>query len=39
MLKEAAQAFFHRYRLLPPAALHHLVGDVDRLVDAIGLGE
>lgn len=39
MLKQAAQAFFHRYRLLPTAHLSHLAGDLDRIVDAVGLGD
>ena len=39
MIKEAAQAFFHRYRLLPPAYLHHLAGDFARTLDALGLGD
>lgn len=39
MFKEAAQSFFHRYRLLPPAYLRHLAGDVARTLDALGLGD
>lgn len=38
-MKKAAQALFTRYRLIPPAYLHYLTGDFDRILEIAGLGE